>query len=152
VLYGLLTYPLQPAARALLSSPLSAYEVTTMIGMSVEHRNLNVHQDEIRPLTLGHQERLPAVLSFDEFVPAARQEVTEDSPVVFLIFDDENTSVHGCGVFFSCTIGNVNEKVEPSPSVDSTQMHPPCISIIRLAIDSPRPVPPFRRIDELSAC
>src|SRR5262249_41241876 len=39
--------------------------------------------------------------------------------------------------------GNSTWKVEPFPSVDSTQMRPPCISTICLAMASPRPVPPL---------
>jgi hypothetical protein len=49
-------------------------------------------------------------------------------------------------------IGSVNQKVEPFPGLDSTQMRPPCISTIRLAMESPRPVPPFFRVLELSTC
>ena len=41
-------------------------------------------------------------------------------------------------------------KVEPLPSVDSTQMRPPCISTICLAMASPRPVPPLALVLELS--
>ena len=38
------------------------------------------------------------------------------------------------------------------PSSDSTQIVPPCISTMRLAIDRPSPVPPFFLVVELSAC
>src|SRR5215207_3427389 len=43
-------------------------------------------------------------------------------------------------------------KVEPRPSVDSTQMRPPCSSTIRLAMLNPSPVPPFSRVLDVSAC
>src|SRR5438309_1840952 len=46
----------------------------------------------------------------------------------------------------------MDAKVEPWPAVDSTQIFPPCISMIRFEIASPRPVPPFLRVIELSAC
>jgi hypothetical protein len=36
--------------------------------VSIKHRNLNVHQDEIWPLVLGHGERLLAIFSLDQFV------------------------------------------------------------------------------------
>ena len=40
--------------------------------------------------------------------------------------------------------------VEPLPRLDSTQMRPPCISTICLAMASPRPVPPLALVLELS--
>ena len=46
----------------------------------------------------------------------------------------------------------VNENVEPLPTCDSTQILPPCISMIRLEIAAPSPVPPFFLVIELSAC
>src|SRR6478672_7375861 len=52
----------------------------------------------------------------------------------------------------STETGSVNENVEPCPTTDSTQIFPPCISIIRFEMASPRPVPPFLRVIELSAC
>jgi hypothetical protein len=42
-------------------------------------------------------------------------------------------------------------KVEPLPGLDSTQMRPPCISMIRREIAKPSPVPPFFLVIELSA-
>jgi hypothetical protein len=42
--------------------------------------------------------------------------------------------------------------LEPLPGLDSTQMRPPCISIIRFEMASPKPVSPFLRVIELSAC
>ena len=47
-------------------------------------------------------------------------------------------------------VGNSIWNVEPFPSVDSTQMRPPCISTISLAMASPRPVPPLALVLELS--
>lgn len=41
-------------------------------------------------------------------------------------------------------IGRANEKVDPLPSSDSTQIRPPCWSTTCLAIASPSPVPPPR--------
>src|SRR5208337_2160406 len=40
-------------------------------------------------------------------------------------------------------MGNSIRNVEPSPTFESTQMRPPCISMICLAMARPRPVPPF---------
>jgi hypothetical protein len=52
----------------------------------------------------------------------------------------------------STTTGSVNVNVEPCPSCDSTQILPPCISMMRLEMASPKPVPPFLRVIALSAC
>src|ERR1700675_5016749 len=52
----------------------------------------------------------------------------------------------------STVTGSVKENIDPWPTCDSTQILPPCSSIIRLDIASPSPVPPFLRVIELSAC
>ena len=52
----------------------------------------------------------------------------------------------------SRTTGSVKVNVEPWPTCDSTQILPPCISMMRLDMASPKPVPPFLRVMALSAC
>src|SRR6516225_4108400 len=47
---------------------------------------------------------------------------------------------------------SLNAKVEPCPSWDSTQILPPCISMMRLDMARLKPVPPFLRVMALSAC
>src|SRR5215831_1172679 len=49
----------------------------------------------------------------------------------------------------SVRVGSSIWKVEPLPKVDSTQIRPPCISTICLAMASPRPVPPLALVREL---
>ena len=51
---------------------------------------------------------------------------------------------------YSARVGSSIWKVEPLPTIDSTQMRPPCISTICLAMASPRPVPPLAFVLELS--
>ena len=46
----------------------------------------------------------------------------------------------------------MNQNVLPAPGVLSTPIVPPIISTSRLEIASPRPVPPYLRVVELSAC
>ena len=46
----------------------------------------------------------------------------------------------------STTTGSVNVNVEPWPGSDSTQIRPPCISMMRFDMASPKPVPPFLRV------
>jgi hypothetical protein len=54
------------------------------------------------------------------------------------------------GHVVTARVGSSIWKVDPLPSVDSTQMRPPCISTICLAIASPRPVTPLALVLELS--
>jgi hypothetical protein len=46
----------------------------------------------------------------------------------------------------STTTGSVNVNVEPRPTCDSTQILPPCISMMRFDMARPKPVPPFLRV------
>ena len=48
--------------------------------------------------------------------------------------------------------GTVNQNVLPSPGLLSTPISPPISSTSRCEIASPRPVPPYRRVVEPSAC
>src|SRR5215813_10696947 len=57
---------------------------------------------------------------------------------------------HAADFRSSARAGSSIWKVEPLPKVDSTQMRPPCISTICLAMASPRPVPPLALVLELS--
>jgi hypothetical protein len=54
------------------------------------------------------------------------------------------------GHVVAARVGSSIWKVEPLPNVDSTQIRPPCISTICLAMASPRPVPPLALVFELS--
>jgi adenylate cyclase len=70
-----------------------------------------------------------------------------------LVLDHQNALAHAAGsTCRSTTTGSVKANVEPWPGCDSTQILPPCISIMRLEMASPRPVPPFLRVMALSAC
>jgi hypothetical protein len=59
---------------------------------------------------------------------------------------------HACLACSLTMTGSVKENVDPWPTIDSTQIFPPCISIMRFEIASPKPVPPFFFVTELSAC
>src|SRR5262249_39134152 len=63
---------------------------------------------------------------------------------------DEKGGHGGLYVTESDTSGMVNENVDPWPGAESIHTLPPCASTRRLTIDSPRPVPPYSRVDELS--
>jgi hypothetical protein len=57
---------------------------------------------------------------------------------------------HGALCRNSARVGSSIWNVAPLPKVDSTQMRPPCISTICLAMARPRPVPPLALVLELS--
>src|SRR6516165_1158084 len=120
--------------------------------VAVHHRQLNVHQDQVGALLCICGERLLAVCRLDQLVSGVTRQVPQDLPVVFLIFNHQDALAHGSLTCRSTFTGIVNANVEPLPTSDSTQMRPPCIPMIRLAIDKPRPVPPFRLVAVLSAC
>jgi len=69
------------------------------------------------------------------------------SPFIFGRIHDRNGAT--CGSTF---VGKVNENVDPRPGLDSTHSRPPCNSMMRFAIASPRPVPPFLPVIDESAC
>jgi hypothetical protein len=47
---------------------------------------------------------------------------------------------------WAAVVGSRKEKRLPLPSTLSTQMRPPWISIMSLAMERPRPMPPWRRV------
>jgi len=74
------------------------------------------------------------------------------SLAIRLVFDHQNALAHAASTCRSTMTGSVKVNVEPWPGCDSTQIRPPCISIMRLEIASPNPVPPFFLVMALSAC
>src|SRR5215467_2865888 len=120
--------------------------------VAVQQWQLDVHEDEIRPMFCGLHQRLLTVLGFDHLVSRVRQQIAQDAPIVLLIFDHQYPLCHQCSALCSTSIGTVKEKVAPFPIEDSTHICPPCISTIRRAIAKPSPVPPFFFVAEESAC
>src|SRR5262249_62148696 len=80
------------------------------------------------------------------------KESAHNAPIVLLILDHKDALGHAGLALSFTTIGSVKENVEPCPTADCSDISPPCISIMRLDIASPRPVPPFFLVIELSAC
>src|SRR6516162_876234 len=72
--------------------------------------------------------------------------------VIFLLALGHTRLVVRYTLDFSTSTGTSRKNVEPAPGSDSTQIRPPCMAMIRWAIDRPSPVPPFVLVDELSAC
>ena len=119
---------------------------------AIHARQLDFHQDEIGPLFCYCCERLLAVLCFRDFVVRPGKQIANDLAIILLVLDHEDALAHAASTCRSTRMGTVNEKVEPRPTVESIQIFPPCISMMRLEIASPKPVPPFLRVIVLSAC
>src|SRR5262249_42753743 len=119
--------------------------------VAVDHRKVDVHQDQIGPFLLCQLDALLPVRGLDQLIAGAAQKVTQDGAVVLLVFDNKDASGHAAPLRCSTLTGNSTWKVEPLPGSDFTKMRPPCNSTMRLAIARPRPVPPFFLVLELSS-
>jgi len=86
---------------------------------------LEAHQVGLKRGHVGEQERQALIPAIGEVAQVERCDVQ---------------LVHGQPS--SGTRGRAKEKVEPLPSVDSSQIRPPCCSTTCRAIARPRPVPP----------
>ena len=62
--------------------------------VAVEHGQLDVHEDQVRPLGLGEAHAGLAVGRLDQLVAGARQQIADDPPVVLLVLDDEDALGH----------------------------------------------------------
>jgi len=120
--------------------------------IAVHYRQLDVHQDEVGPLLCYGDERLLAVLHLRDLKIGRGQHIANDLPIIRLILYHQNALGHASSTCRSTITGSVKVKVEPCPGCDSTQIRPPCISMMRLDMASPKPVPPFLRVIALSAC
>src|SRR6202040_4359239 len=115
-----------------------------------------VHQDQVGALFRNCRERLLAVLGLGDFITGVGQHVANDLAIVRLVLDHQDALAHCASIAASTCrstrTGTVNENVEPSPTVESIQIRPPCISMMRFEIARPKPVPPFFLVIALSAC
>src|SRR5262249_30843715 len=121
-------------------------------GVAIHDRQLDIHQNEIGPLLCDCRQRLLAVFGLRDFVVGRGKHIADDLPIIRLVLDHQNALAHAASTSRSTTTGSVKANVEPWPGCDSTQIRPPCISMMRLEMASPKPVPPFLRVMALSAC
>src|SRR5215472_10757111 len=99
------------------------------------------------------RQRLFAVLGLGDLIVSCGQHIADDLPIIRLVLHYQNALAHAAGSTCRSTMtGSVNVNVEPWPGCDSTQILPPCSSMMRFDIASPRPVPPFFLVIALSAC
>src|SRR6516164_9222972 len=115
-------------------------------------RQLDVNENTVGTLLFRSANAGLAIPGFRHLISGTAQEVAEDLPIVLLVLDYQNAFAHAASTCRSTFTGSVNVNVEPRPGCDSTQILPPCISMMRFDMASPRPVPPFLRVMALSAC
>src|SRR5262249_24428739 len=113
---------------------------------------LDIHQDKVGPLLCYRGKRLLAVFDFGNLIVSGGQHIADYLAIIRLVLDHQNALAHAGSVCRSTTTGRLNANVEPCPGCDSIQILPPCISIMRLDMARPNPVPPFLRVIVLSAC
>src|SRR5262249_18013584 len=119
--------------------------------VAIHNRELDVHEDQIWPIFRSSRKRLLAVFGLGHLVIVGRQQIAHDLPIVLLVLDYQNSLAHVSLACSSTVTGSVNAKVEPCPGLDSTQMRPPCISMMRREVAKPGPVPPFFFLIEFAA-
>jgi hypothetical protein len=68
-----------------------------------------------------------------------------------LVLDHQNALAHAASTWRSTTTGSVKANVEPFPGWDSTQILPPCISMMRLEMASRRFPSPWS-VEEQEVC
>src|SRR5262249_13175765 len=120
--------------------------------VTVHDRQLDVHQDKVGPLFGDCRERLLAILGLGNLIVCRGQHIADDLAIIRLVFDHQNALAHVGSTCRSTMTGSVKANVEPWPVCDSTQILPPCISMMRFDMTSPKPVPPFFLVMALSAC
>ncbi len=103
-------------------------------------------------LALAARARIARLAEQAQFVVGSGKHVANDLAIILLVFDYQNALAHAGSTCRSTRTGSLKENVEPWPTCDSTQILPPCISMMRLDMASPKPVPPFLRVIVLSAC
>jgi hypothetical protein len=74
--------------------------------IAVEHRKLDVHQDEIGQVGLRFGHPLPPIGSFNHVVARAGQQDAKDTAQVLLVLHDENALAHWSVFRLSARIGS----------------------------------------------
>src|SRR6516162_8185926 len=94
-------------------------------------RQLDVNENTVGMLLFRSANAGLAIPGFRHLISGTAQEVAEDLPIVLLVLDYQNALAHVVSACRSTTTGSVNANVEPCPGCDSTQIRPPCISMMR---------------------
>src|SRR5215470_11280281 len=102
-------------------------------------RQLDVHKNKVGTLLFRSANAGLAIPGFRHLITGTVQEIAEDLPIVLLVLVYQNALAHAGSTWRSTMTGSVKVNVEPCPGCDSTQIRPPCISMMRLDMASPRP-------------
>src|SRR6266511_2231986 len=70
-------------------SAASAFKTASSL-VAVQPRQLDVHENEVRPVRRRRGKPRLAVLGFDDLEIGAREQIPQDLPIVFLILDHQN--------------------------------------------------------------
>src|SRR5581483_9546779 len=129
-------------------------------GPPVDAREEQVDEDDVRMLGTGGLQPGRAIGRGERLVAGRADDALRDVEVVRVVLDDEHTchrqDLAPSDACSTCAArmrtGSVKRNVLPTPTVLSTQMRPPCSPTRRFEMARPRPVPPYLRVVELSAC
>src|SRR5271154_2646182 len=112
--------------------------------VTVDDRQLDIHQNQVGLLALRQRYALGAVHRLDQLVTDARQKIADDLAIILGVLDNQDALGHAASSSAGSTwTGNTTRKVDPAPNTESTEIMATCISTMRLEIARPRPVPPF---------
>src|SRR5215475_4058804 len=120
--------------------------------VTIYGRKLDIHEDKVGPMFGRHCDAFCAVICFNQIVSSMGEQISEDAAVVLGVLYDENAFFHASCLCCCTRTGTTMLKVEPTPTVESKSIRPPCIPTSWREIDNPNPVPPFFRVLVLSIC
>ena len=84
--------------------------------VTVNARQLNVHQDKIGPLFHNGFERLLAALGLCDFVVGSGEQIANDLAIILMVLHHQNALAHIGSTCRSTRTGTVKENVEPWPT------------------------------------
>ena len=60
--------------------------------VAVHHRQLNIHQDQVRTRSRKGRQRVLTAFGFDQLVPGVGKQIAQDTPVVRLVLNDQGSA------------------------------------------------------------
>jgi hypothetical protein len=75
--------------------------------IAVNARQLNIYEDEVRPMRRRRGKPRLTVHGFDDFKIGAREQIPQNLPIVFVILDHQDALAHNCPTCASTRAGTV---------------------------------------------
>src|SRR5262249_27234376 len=75
--------------------------------ITVKPRQLDIHENEVRPMRSRCGKPRLAVFGFDDLEISAREQIPQDLPIVWLILDHQDALAHYCPACASTRTGSV---------------------------------------------